>query len=114
YRDRLSKAFLFQPQPRQTIEDPPALDGLKLTRLDASLAPYHLLNTSLNVQGSRVVNRRGRNADFFIFSPAYVGSEATGYVRTEQMQAAVPELDLGTAMAISAAAASPSMGSASI
>jgi len=37
-------------------EDLDALDGFKLTSLDPKLAPYHLLNTALNIQGSRVVN----------------------------------------------------------
>ena len=45
-------------------------------------APYHLINTALNVQGSDYANRRGRNADFFLFSPLFVGSEATNYADT--------------------------------
>jgi Patatin-like phospholipase len=123
YRDRLSKAFLFKPQEphnrskleaQSTPKDLDALDGFKLTSLDPKLAPYHLLNTALNIQGSRVVNRRGRNADFFTFSREYVGSEATGYARTKDLEDILPELDLGTAMAVSAAAASPNMGRATV
>ena len=116
YRDRLSKAFLFKPQSASTPDDLPALDGheLKLTRLQLNLTPYHLLNTALNIQGSQHVNQRGRNADFFLFSSKYVGSEATGYVSTKAMERVVKELDLGTAMAVSAAAASSSMGAQSI
>jgi Patatin-like phospholipase len=114
YRDRLSKAFLFKPQSQCTPYDPPALDRFKLTDLNPKFAPYHLINTALNIQGSRHVNRRGRNADFFMFSRRYIGSEATGYVSTKTMESVVPDLDLGTAMAVSAAAASSNMGAKSI
>jgi hypothetical protein len=116
YRDRLSKAFLFKPVPTLVTNgpDPKALDDYKLSKLDVKKAPYHLINTALNIQGSKHVNRRGRNADFFMFSPGYIGSESTGYVATTAMEKDVPELNLGTAMAISAAAASPNMGTNSI
>jgi hypothetical protein len=114
YRDRLSKAFLFDPTKRQRDGDPTPLDCFKLSSLDPKFAPYHLLNTALNIQGSKFVNRRGRNADFFLFSPRFVGSEATGYARSQAVEEVAPELDLGTAMAISAAAASSNMGAKTI
>jgi hypothetical protein len=76
--------------------------------------PYHLINAALNVQGSDFSNRRGRNADFFVFSPHFVGSEATGYVRTKLYESDPPDLDLGTALAISGAAFSSNMGAKSI
>ena len=85
----------------------------RLTDLDPRVTPYHLFNTA-NIEGSAHVNKRGRNADFFMFSRRYVGSEATGYVSTEAMQTVARELDLGTAMAVSAAAASSNMGARSI
>ena len=59
-------------------------------------------------------NKRGRNADFFLFTPEYTGSEATGYVGSAPMAGWEPKLDLGTAMAISGAAVSPNMGAATI
>src|SRR5262249_8498004 len=114
YRDRLSKAFLFKPQSKVTSDDLPALDVCKLTDVDPRFAPYQLINTALNIEGSTHVNQRGRNADFFMFSRRYVGSEATGYVSTEAMQNVVRELDLGTAMAVSGAAAASNMGAQSI
>ena len=43
----------------------------------------------------------GRDADFFLFSANYVGSDSTGYVETKEIEPEVPALDLGTAMAIS-------------
>src|SRR5262249_52736573 len=59
-------------------------------------------------------NRRGRNADFFIFSPEFIGSSATQYVKTKEFEDDVKELDLATAMAVSGAAASANMGASSI
>ncbi|HTO64392.1 MAG TPA: patatin-like phospholipase family protein, partial [Bradyrhizobium sp.] len=119
YRDRLAKAFIFKPEkivPRDETGVQPALESLhrKLSGLSDADSPYHLINTALNVQDSKAVNRRGRNADFFLFSRNYVGSRATRYVATTAMEAAMPTLDLATAMAASGAAASANMGSASI
>jgi hypothetical protein len=140
YRDRLSKAFLFDPttivarRPRpgsklQTapLSDPAALERLKyenfelapldrfkLSEISCVDTPFHLINSALNIQGSKYANRRGRNADFFLFSPKFIGSSATQYVRTEEFEDAVKELDLATAMAVSGAAASSNMGSSSI
>jgi hypothetical protein len=136
YRDRLSKAFLFNP--KYYADGGPArnepsldqghdflpLDDEKLSKLlypgyppsdkQQLVSPYHLINTALNIQGSDFANRRGRNADFFVFSPLHVGSEATGYAGTAVFENAAPGLDLATAMAISGAAASSNMGSSSI
>ncbi|MGY8633666.1 cell division protein [Bradyrhizobium sp. 14AA] len=142
YRDRLSKAFLFDPgraadgdiaRAEASLDqgrDFKPLDRMKLSELyavandDAVVgyrrtgpklgAPYHLINTALNIQGSDFANRRGRNADFFVFSPLYVGSEATRYAKTEAVERLEQSLDLATAMAISGAAASSNMGSSSI
>jgi hypothetical protein len=134
YRDRLGKAFLFDPTKRvaarafprlkvTTGEEADAkfhncdlrpLDQLRVSELRPDLAPYHLINTALNIEASRYANRRGRNADFFIFSPLFTGSEATGYVDTELVQRRMTGLTAGSAMAISGAAASSNMGSATI
>ena len=130
YRDRLSKAFLFDPNLRQSggllsgmsgktdqanpRTDLKPLDEIKLSDINTTLAPYHLINAALNIEASKYANRRGRNADFFIFSPHFVGSAATGYIETTKMQDAAPELSAGTAMAVSGAAASSNMGSATI
>src|SRR5262249_42485459 len=57
-------------------------------------------------------NRHGRDADFFFFSPLYAGSDITGYVPMWQYEKATHStpLDLATAMAISGAAVSTTMG----
>jgi hypothetical protein len=116
YRDRLGIAFLIK---RRAVsghadDEVDAADAFCLTDIKPSQAPYHLINTALNVPGSPFANRRGRNADFFLFSRRYIGSEATGYVETEKAEKAVDGLNIGTAMAISGAAAAPNMGMASI
>jgi hypothetical protein len=126
YRDRLSKAFLFNPRAYMTPRtaknakssdqgrDFLPLDKMRLSEVSTADGPYHLVNASLNIQGSDYANRRGRNADFFLFSPCFVGSRATGYAPTMAMERECPELDLATAMAISGAAVSSNMGSQSI
>jgi hypothetical protein len=133
YRDRLSKAFLVSPIPSGGDEeatptkatpavargatrlgDLPPLDRLLLSDLADSPGPYPIINAALNVQGSAKANKRGREADFFVFTPDWVGSRLTGYARTTDMQTEDVRLDLGTAMAISGAAASANMGGATI
>jgi Patatin-like phospholipase len=126
YRDRLSKAFLFDPMNKPgtkpkanetTIDqgrDFAPLDNMPLSQLSVVDAPYQLINAALNIQGSDYANRRGRNADFFLFSRYWVGSAATGYAQIEDFEPASPDLDLATAMAISGAAASSNMGANSI
>lgn len=115
YRDRLGSAFLIRRQNAAGTGDEIAYaDDFELTAIDPSRTPYHLLNTALNVPGSKFANRRGRNADFFLFSKNHIGSEATGYVDTVAAEKVVDGLNIGTAMAISGAAAAPNMGMASI
>ena len=53
---------------------------------------------------------QGRLTDFFLFSRAFCGSPLTGYKPTNEWEKKDRRLDLGTAMAISGAAAAPQMG----
>jgi hypothetical protein len=73
-------------------------------------APYHLINTVVNLPASTNPDLRGRNGDFFIFSPFFCGSPICGYADTSRIERIDPHLDLGTATAISGAAASTNMG----
>jgi hypothetical protein len=114
YRDRLSKAFLFKPKTPLARIDELSEAFLKVSDLSENHHPYHLINTALNVQSSKIANRRGRNADFFIFGRNFCGSEATGYVKTQELEQVATDFDLATAMAVSGAAASSNMGAASI
>jgi predicted acylesterase/phospholipase RssA len=113
YRDRLARAFLFKLPPVRLTD---LLDRWrpKLSDISAMFGPYHLINTALNVEASKTANRRGRNADFFFFSPQFVGSKSTGYVRTGELESVAVGLDLATAMAASGAAVSSNMGAQSI
>jgi hypothetical protein len=119
YRDRLGSAFLFrrERQPKDA-EDGPYLiqdnDTFCLAEINQRSSLYHLINTALNLPGSNFANRRGRNADFFFFSRLFTGSEATGYVDTRLAEKVTDGLNVGTAMAISGAAAAPNMGMASM
>jgi hypothetical protein len=91
-------------------------DTLRLSQLgrDGTVAPYHLINVALNLQGSKDPGLRGRNADFFIFAKRHTGGSRTGYCPTEELEQIDRQLDLGTAMAVSAAAAAPNMGATTI
>lgn len=115
YRDRLSHAYLFQVDPRDASQVRP-VDALRLSELNAAgtVAPYHLVNATLNLSRSRDVELRGRMADFFVFSKHYTGSIRTGYCATTELEAVDRRVNLGTALAISGAAASPMMGTSSI
>ena len=74
----------------------------------------HIFNAALNIQNSKFVGKRGRQADFFFFSPAWSGSLGTGFIRTPRLVAADKCLDIGTVMAISGAAASSNMGTRTV
>lgn len=141
YRDRLSRAFLWQ---RDKLEAEArgefvkaeitqkradakggGVDNFTLSSLkshdvdgawyaDVKYAPYLLINTAVNIEHSKYLNRRGRNADSFFFSPLYVGSAATGYAATIDLERIHPNMNIGTAMAISGAAASANMGASTI
>ncbi len=112
YRDRLTRAYLVQLRDRRVTPN----DIQKLSTLNApgTAAPYHLVNVTLNVPASRDPNLRGRRSDFFIFSKHFVGGTRTGYCPTARMERADGHLDLGTAMAISGAAAAPNMGTTTV
>jgi hypothetical protein len=85
YRDRLRKAFLFVPQAKMGEADLPVFEK-PLSEITCRNGPYHLINAALNVEESKTANRRGRNADFFLFSPLFVGSKSTGYVATADVE----------------------------
>jgi hypothetical protein len=137
FRDRLGQAFVLpfplmveatEPEGRAKMSARLSRsDKLKLSGLRNSFGPYHIINAALNVEGSKEANKRGRNAEFFMFTPDFVGSDLTRYAYTEQpaqessaqkpdrppptdMQTLDPRLDLATAMAISGAAVSANMG----
>lgn len=108
YRDRLSRTFLITPKEEKLQH----VDGLKMSELNGahSNAPYHLINTTLNLQGSSNPQLRSRRSMPFILSKRFCGSDFTGYCPTSALEVADKHFNLATAMAISAAAVSPNMG----
>jgi hypothetical protein len=109
YRDRLSEAFLIQPDPKNP-ERMVNTDALRLASLayDDRRVPYHLINTTVNLPGSADATLHGRKADFFLLSPLYCGAPATGYRSTASYER--DRVNLGNAMAVSGAAANPQHG----
>jgi hypothetical protein len=105
YRDRLEEAFSLRGNNDTRLR----LSHLKKLDSGTALKPYPIINATVNIKASPN-NRRARNADFFIFTPDHVGSDATGYTETEAFEQAEPHMDLATAVAISGAAVSSAMG----
>jgi hypothetical protein len=97
-------------------------DPIPLGELADSKTPFHIVNTTLNLQGSIHANKRGRDCDFFVFTPRCFGGELVNYYPTAATRAELNEtsqedgraVDLATALAISGAAASSAMGSQKI
>ncbi|MDZ4287819.1 MAG: patatin-like phospholipase family protein [Prosthecobacter sp.] len=111
YRNKLAEAYLIQPAAAPAEGRPFDKNvRVQLSGMTSARAPYHLINGALNVPGSKNSGMQGRLTDFFLFSRRYCGSPLTGYCKTVEWEAVDQHLDLGTAMAISAAAAAPQMG----
>jgi hypothetical protein len=109
YRDRLARTYLTRAVDGDAAVqrcDPQPLSGMN----PFGKAPYHLVNCAVNIPGCKDPNLRGRNADFFLFSKHFCGSPTTGMDSTANWEKMDWHLDLGTAMAISGAAAAPNMG----
>lgn len=103
YRDRLAAAFV---KKSDDDEDSVALEALNPT----GRAPYHLVNTTVNLPSSNNSSLRDRKADFFLFSKHWCGSPVVGYAQTSAWKMNATKPDLATAMAVSGAAASAHMG----
>ncbi len=107
YRTRLSRTYLIKRDKNGKITSNQSLLLRDLHRY--CNGPYQLISSTLNVPGSNNPDLKGRGADLFIFSKYYCGSESTGYRRTDSYNQGT--IELGKAMAISGAAASPEKGS---
>jgi hypothetical protein len=123
YRNRLTRCYLGasnkERRPLPFIEFDPN-DNPQLAKLEAR--PYHLVNTALNLTSSRRLGWQERKAGAFVLSKLFCGywfpdmgpsgmPSDPCYQRTLDYAAdAGGYLNLGTAMTISGAAASPNMG----
>jgi len=102
YRNRLAQSFVATPETPDSF--------VPLTTLNATgKAPYHLINTTLNVPGSTSPSLRERRGDFFVMSKHWVGAPSSGYAPTKDWKTSDGELDLATAISTSGAAVSPHM-----
>jgi hypothetical protein len=114
YRARLVRAYLgASNEARLTAEITESVDGDDIQLADlvkgSRPAPYHLINTTLNLVAGRDLATAQRSAAAFTLSPHHCGSLRTGYRPTQAYMGG--RLTLGTALAVSGAAASPNMGS---
>lgn len=116
YRARLVRAYLGASNPLRQQSDAEITesvrdDDLMLHTLagGARGGPVHLINTTLNLVGGRDLTTAQRSAAYFTLSRHFCGSLRTGYRPTDEYMSG--KLSLGTAVAVSGAAASPNMGS---
>jgi hypothetical protein len=123
YRDRLAETYLLSELPdeehklhtyRDAMEMPlSALHGKPAgasTPAWKNPAPYHLISAAINLGGSRDLTRKDRKSGYWLFSKLYCGSTHTGFRPTESYRR--DETKLGRAVAISGAAASSAIGTA--
>lgn len=123
YRDRLMESFM--PDLRAIASDGQAAhssaDGCDLASVcgEDDDGPFQLINTHVILLGAGKARQRSRGGDSFVLSPLFSGSEATGFIKTEDWMpgpASLPfarrhgPLALPTAMAISGAALNPRAG----
>lgn len=114
YKARLVRAYMGASNPNREAEqitESAVGDDVPLKELRNCErgAPYHLLNATLNLVGGRDLSTAQRSADSFTLSRDFCGSLRTGYRPTREYMKG--KLSLGTAVAVSGAAASPNMGS---
>jgi hypothetical protein len=115
YKARLVRAYMGASNPvrrDQKAEITEAVRGDDVSLKDLNNchrgAPYHLINTTLNLIGGRDLSTAQRSSAQFLLSKRFCGSTRTLYRRTSEYMDG--ELTLGTGVAISGAAASPNMG----
>ena len=118
YKARLTRAYLGASNPKRFFagsEVTKAVNGDDVLLSDLqncqSGAPYHLINTTLNLVGGHDLGTAQRMAEPFLLSKLYCGAVG-GYRPTEHYMNG--RLTLGTAVAVSGAAVSPNMGSMTV
>ncbi len=114
YRNRLIRAYLGasaidrRPHPFTGFSAHDDVLLADLTTSEGYFGPYPLINTALNLVKGEELAWQNRKAASFVLAPLRSGWGSTGYRLTGAM--AGEHLSLGTALAISGAAASPNMG----
>ncbi len=115
YKGRLVRAYLGASNAtrfhqNKDIAEAVAGDDIHLKELKNCQrgAPYHLINTTLNLVAGRDLATAQRSASSFVLSKKFCGSPRTSYRPTKKYMDG--RLTVGTAVAASGAAVSPSMG----
>jgi hypothetical protein len=126
YRNRLVRAFLGASRPQRNPdaftgfdeEDNPHVGDLWPKRIGphtwpprkpSEWRPFHVINMALNIVSTKRLSWQERKAESFTVSPLHSGSACKAFRRSDEY-AGKKGITLGTAMAISGAAASPNMG----
>jgi len=126
YRERLVRAFLGasrragERRPNPFTGFDPA-DNLPMQALSNVGRPFHVVNTTLNRVAEKGLAMQFRKAESFSITPLHAGSAtldayrpSSGYADERMGRSAETSgITLGTALAISGAAASPNMGAKS-
>jgi hypothetical protein len=112
YRGRLIRAYLGASNPKRSPNlftgfDP--ADNPRMHRLAAG-RPFHIVNMALNLVHGKRLAWQQRKAESFTASRLHCGSARVGYQSSLRYGDQEDGISLGTAMAISGAAASPNMG----
>ena len=110
YRDRLVRAYLGASNPHRKARRFTGFsntDDIAMAALDPKQRPFHVVNLTLNlVAGTRLAWQQ-RKAASFTMTALHCGNADTGY---RPSSAYAGRVSLGTAVALSGAAASPNMG----
>jgi hypothetical protein len=112
YRNRLIRAYLGASNDRSKANQFTKFsetDNIRMAQLKPELKPFHVVNTTLNLVAGRRLAWQQRKAESFTVSPLHSGSARLGY-RPSKEYGGRDGISLGTAITISGAAASPSMG----
>jgi hypothetical protein len=110
YRDRLVRAYLGasnRARRASRFTGFAANDDIAMHALDPARKPFHVVNLALNLVGGSRLAWQQRKAASFTVSALHCGSHDLGYRASSHYGGGIT---LGTAVAISGAAASPNMG----
>jgi len=113
YRNRLIRAYPGASNPKRNaggFTGFAADDNLLMRDLRAGVMPFHVVNMALNLVSGERLAWQQRKAQSFTVSPLHSGNYELGY-RDSAQYGGREGITLGTAVTISGAAASPSMGS---
>jgi len=112
YRNRLIRAYLGASNPKRNagrFTGFAADDDLLMHELRMGFRPFHVVNVALNLVSGQRLAWQQRKAQSFTVSPLHSGNYELGY-RDSAQYGGRDGITLGTAVTISGAAASPSMG----